>query len=139
MYIYIHNLNSCDLCHIFICTPQHLRVCFSCVYNFNDHHLCLQIKLISIRKVVRRDSFSNRGKKRLIAYWMTPVSLSFHCTGRSKTLYHDLITLGDLPSDTPLALDSTGLLPSLAFLLPDDDVDEADDDALPPDVADDSA
>ena len=41
---------------------------------------------------------------------------------------------------TQLALDSTGLLPGLVFLLPADDVDEADDDALPPDVAaDDSA
>lgn len=41
---------------------------------------------------------------------------------------------------TPLALDSAGLLPDLVFLLADDDVDEADDDeALPPDVADDSA
>lgn len=42
--------------------------------------------------------------------------------------------------DTPLALDSVGLLPGLVFLLANEDVDEADDDeALPPDVADDSA
>ena len=38
-----------------------------------------------------------------------------------------------------LALDSTCLFPGLVFLLPAEDVDEADDDALPPDVADDSA
>jgi len=74
----------------------------------------------------------------------TPFSHSFHCTGRSGRLHHDLITLSDRPrvkppSDTTLAFDSAGLLPGLVFLLPDDDADEADDDALPPDVADDSA
>ena len=65
------------------------------------------------------------------------------CTGRSGKLHLDLTTLSDrprvkLPLDTPLAFDSAGLLPGLVFLLPDDDADEADD-ALPPDVADDSA
>lgn len=74
--------------------------------------------------------------------WKAPVPLSFHCTGRSGKLHHDLIILSDLPrmklpSDTLLALDSAGLLPGLVFLLPDDDADE--DAALPPDVADDSA
>lgn len=73
------------------------------------------------------------------------VPLYFPCTGRSGKLDDDLFTLGDLPrvelpQDTPLALDSAGLLPDLVFLLADDDVEEADDDeALPPDVADDSA
>lgn len=73
------------------------------------------------------------------------VPLYFPCTGRSGKLDHDLFTLGDLPrvelhQDTPLALDSAGLLQDLVFLLADDDVEEADDDeALPPDVADDSA
>jgi len=48
---------------------------------------------------------------------------------------------GTSRQDTPLALDSAGLLPGLVFLLAEDDVDEADDDdeALPLDVADDSA
>lgn len=75
--------------------------------------------------------------------WKTPFSLCFQCTGRSGKLHLNLIILSDrprvkLPSDTLLAFDSAGLLPGLVFLLPADDVDEADDDALPPDVADES-